>query len=267
MSVEKNSKPLKTPILRDVQGVIINSENIQTEKVNQPTTNKIGIATTVLYYITFIYIYGSAYAHCDTKGIFRNINFYTSPKCTNKIGWSSKKASTFKSFTLSYSFLYSEKVGTIILLFITMGLMFSLLIEQKFADDKETLRSAVLAGPFMLAAAFVSFLIMGPEEYKNTHYIFAFVVLLAGLIFTISVDEIYQRYYDQMDNIHNLMITLCVLTGCFIASFLLKSYNNFYGDNLLAMSEFINVITFGLVLYELSILPPLPVNNTCIATM
>jgi len=228
--MEKTKYFLKTPILRNLEtqpGGEIAVENVQDYKVGpRNETLNVGIATTIIYFISFIWIYFSAAANCDKKGVFKNFppKWYSKPfnQCNGLIGHKTLK----DSFTMSYMFLYSDRY-----------LMVALLL---FGPKEHTYFHIGIALAIVLAGTTLA--LGSTELYKQTYE---------------------EEKFKDMEIISWILfaLTICILFSIFWFH-KTKKYRPI-ADNMIATFEILHWVTFGIFIFILSLKPPLLVNNFC----
>jgi len=271
--MEKTKYFLKTPILRNLEtqpGGEIAVENVQDYKVGpRNETLNVGIATTIIYFISFIWIYFSAAANCDKKGVFKNFppKWYSKPfnQCNGLIGHKTLK----DSFTMSYMFLYFFRYLSTVLITLTCIMVAIILFQQNFAVTEEGMgRVFYVTGTFVLATMMVALLLFGPKEHTYFHIGIALAIVLAGTTLALGSTELYKQTYEEekFKDMEIISWILFALTICILFSIFwfhkTKKYRPI-ADNMIATFEILHWVTFGIFIFILSLKPPLLVNNFC----
>jgi hypothetical protein len=268
---------LKTQILRNPQ--LDDDNKIVIDKVQDfkcaPRTGtlNIGIVTTIIYFISISWIYFTAYANCDKRGIFKNFppRNYSKPfnRCKNLIGHKTSN----DSFTLSYAMLYSDRYLSTFLITTTFVMIAILLIQQNFAVTGEgILRILLVAGSFVLAIIMGALLLFGPKEHSHFHFSLAVIIIVSGTTLAMGSTELYKQAYEETELI-DMEVTswlIFALTICLFVSIIWFHSTKRYkiiADNSIAVFEILHWITFGIFVAILSTKPPLLVDNFCIASV
>lgn len=221
-----------------------------TEETIPTDLSVVGVILVVVYFLMFIYIYGSA----RQKG-------YLTMSLTDNYG-----------MTTSEAFQYSEKIGSTILIVTMIGLMIGMLIEKGFVTGSSILKTSLISVSFVILLSFLLlFLIPLGKRHKtrtNIHIVLAGILIFFMIYSTYVFSILYQEVYESegwLIHLENFSYTLTALAIAMLILFLYMMYsvNKFSGIKYnrismgIAVLEFLIITIYGFVLGIVSTLPKL----------
>lgn len=220
--------------------------------VQTSSTMDLGITVTIIYVMIFMYAYLNAFYKENGKLGLSIIN----PK---------------KGITITNAMFNSEKIGVIIFLIMFTSITLHILTNQNFYKSTEGIVSMILIVCFSLML--VGFMFVDSKRiYLHTTMVFAMFMFcqLFGFITVSLYDESYPN-----QNIEEITTLTYVLTSIFtLISIMLIVNGYFYYQSknklisnigligrlimdIIGVSEIIYIIFFGILIYYISIYPPL----------
>lgn len=216
---------------------------------NNTTTLILGVISSMLYSLIFIYIYLSAYRSGHL---------------------------TKKDFTLSNAFKHCEKVVSTILILATLcAIQFYYARQNIYSNDFR--KNLVIFLTFAVVTSWLLLFFVWPEQ-KNAHAIVALVILFCTTLISVTVYYLYNDYYHEEDIIYlkatalsNLIIySITILLGLITYIFYSKRKVNklyYISHFLFSICEILGVVAFCVFMTMCATLPPLPNNDDIICFM
>jgi len=242
---------LKKEYRRDSKLRVIKSE----AESDSSNTAGLGLAVTLSYFIIVFY------------SLFTSIQKTCSKRC--KIGSALLSKGT-KSFTVSQAMFYSEK-GVTFLSAILFGVLGTNMLVRKNFAQPEFKRIFCFNLFVMFPIIAIIFTFIGPNN--PWHYPFVTMIFIGGTVTQLFILNLYEKYFENepiLDTYKSLVYTMFFfvfililsLIGSFILSKNAKSKNiktlSWLFDDILASSEYIHLILYGILIYIFSTFAALP---------
>jgi len=220
------------------------------DKVDYSNTAGLGIAVVISYLLIIFY------------------SLFTAWKRLGNIG-SSVLSKGKNSFTISQSIYYSEKTVTV-MMSILFGVLCVYMLYRKNFIQADFDRLIVVIPLLILPLIFIIFLYIGPNQ--SLHYPLAASIFIGGTIIQYFILELYNEYFENdqvLKTYQSLVMTMIIfailITICLMFSFYTmhkpkmfhKKIVRFLSD-ILALSEYVHLILYGILLYMFSTFAALP---------
>lgn len=258
---------------RDIKERVQQAISIVNKKTNQmvsttPETIGIGSACIVFYFLTLLYIYGSAVI-IKSKILKKNKSIFAFFKEFKML--KGKEKPTLN--TLSTSFEYSERIGTTVCLIIFLALLQGLFSSQNiYSTDPR--RASIIAFNYIIVMCWLLFLYIFPSvkvekvaHISHIHFLLACCVLGSLIINCFLVIDLYSDYFDDK-SIEPLKVASYVIVGAAVIAAIsmginFKVWTSFpslgsWTSFAVAACELICLIFFGIFLILFIQYPPVP---------